>query len=419
MTFLIPFLASLLFLTPPQDQLNATINKLDLSSQHYILYSKDADAVIAQKGADKKVSIASIQKNLTLITALELLKDTPLSTEITLTMDVFDGLDYEASVAGFWAHETLTIEDILMGVTVPSGADATRAISFYLTGDPEGLVKEMNLLAKRIGMTHTQVSNTSGLDDENQYSTLNDQIVLLKYALENETFKKIYTTESYTTSKTRQHPEGLLFENNILVNPMRQDFKEIYGAKSGYTDKAGRALSSIATNGHQEYYFISTNATVSRSFNYALSDAIKVYDSMFKNYDVKTIVEKGQLIDTLSVKHASSKVNLYAQNDIKGLINNKVAIEDISSSIAYAQEQYQAPMVAGTDLGIWELSYKDEAIFSVPYALTQQINASFLAVFISALQGIFKAILLILGLFATLIGIVYIMHRHDLKSRRM
>ena len=265
--------------------INQDIESLNLSSNNYILYSIDSDEVLADKNKDKHLSFASINKLLNLITALDYISEKDLDKEVVISEDVINDVVPGSSVAGFKAGDKVTMRDILYGVVLPSGADASLQLSYTLFNDTNAIVKKMNEKAQKIGMKNTKIVNPYGLDDPNQYSTLEDILTLLKYALKNDIFYDIYTSRNYQIESL-----NITLQNRILAQSDWHNADYIMGAKSGHTNNAKRALTSFARKNDTSYIFISTQAEGDAINNQALNDAVKVYSYMFDNYSKKSIV---------------------------------------------------------------------------------------------------------------------------------
>lgn len=127
-----------------------------------------------------------------LITALDYINEKDLDKEVIISEKVINDVIPGSSIVGFKANDKVTLRDILYGVVLPSGADASLQLSYTLFNDTNGIVKKMNKKARDIGMKITKIVNPYGLDDPDQYSTLEDILTLLKYALNNEIFYDIY-----------------------------------------------------------------------------------------------------------------------------------------------------------------------------------------------------------------------------------
>ena len=222
--------------------------EFDIKSTNAILYNYNLDEVIYEKNSNEKVKIASLTKIMTTTVAIENIDN--LNEEVTITYEMLKGLIEEnASVVGYRIGDRITYKDLLYGSLLPSGADATRALAISIAGSEEEYVKLMNKKAKELNMNNTIFTNSSGLDTNNQYSTVSDVLILLKYALQNETFKEIYTTFKY---------KDLNSTLNKLLNNYNIQNKYIKGAKTGYTDLAGYCLSSYSNDNNIEYLLITT-----------------------------------------------------------------------------------------------------------------------------------------------------------------
>ena len=202
--------------------------------------------VLAEKGMDEKIYPASMTKVMTLLVAAENLPD--LDAAFTMTQAIIDPLYLAgASMAGYVNGETVTMRDLLYGAVVPSGAEATEALAQAVAGSEEAFVAMMNEKAAALGLTNTHFMNTSGLHDENHYSTVREIALILQAALENETCAEILSAENYRASETEQHPDGLAMTNKFLYRVHHEyalNGAEITAAKTGYTTEAMNCCAS-------------------------------------------------------------------------------------------------------------------------------------------------------------------------------
>lgn len=256
--------------------------EFDIKSTNAILYNYNLDEVIYEKNSNEKVKIASLTKIMTTTVAIENIDN--LNEEVTITYEMLKGLIEEnASVVGYRIGDRITYKDLLYGSLLPSGADATRALAISIAGSEEEYIKLMNKKAKELNMNNTIFTNSSGLDTNNQYSTVSDVLILLKYALQNETFKEIYTTFTY---------KDLNSTLNKLLNNYNIQNKYIKGAKTGYTDLAGYCLSSYSNDNNMEYLLITTG--VYEDYPYSVVDHNQILSYMFENYkygEIKPIIK--------------------------------------------------------------------------------------------------------------------------------
>lgn len=225
-----------------------------IASKYAVLIDLDSNSIIAQRDADKKMYPASMTKIMTLIVAVENMKS--LDDKFTMTFDILYPLvEADASRAGFEENETITIKDMLYGAVLPSGADATVGLATAISGSEDKFVDLMNEKAKELGLHNTHFTNTSGLHDENHYSTALDMAVILNYAIQNDICREVLSTYQYTTSKTKEHPEGIPLESTMFSRMYGDEVENvtIEGGKTGYTDEAQHCIATFAVKSGHEY----------------------------------------------------------------------------------------------------------------------------------------------------------------------
>jgi len=252
-----------------------------LNSPHAILIRLKDHTILMQKNSEGKIYPASLTKMMTAIVAIENLPD--LNKEITLTNSVFQGLsEADASMAGFQPGENVRAIDLLYGALLPSGAESCIGLADYIAGSEEDFVGMMNQEAADLGMHNTHFENSTGLQNENHYTTVKDLAILLSYALQNDTFREIFTSSRHSTQPTNKHPDGITFYSTIFEELNHQNIidGEFLGGKTGYTDEAGLCLAQV---GKQEYILISAGAKGDHhSEQYNITDALAVYNSIVK-----------------------------------------------------------------------------------------------------------------------------------------
>ena len=156
---------------------------LELYSSSAVLVDVQSGTVLAEKAPDAKIYPASMTKVMTLLVAAENLPD--LDATFTMTQAIIDPIYLAgASMAGFVDGETVSMRDLLYGAVVPSGAEATEALAQAVAGSEEAFVTMMNEKAATLGLTSTHFMNTSGLHDEDHYSTVREIALILQAALQ-------------------------------------------------------------------------------------------------------------------------------------------------------------------------------------------------------------------------------------------
>ena len=295
-----------------------------LYSKNYCLYDLTDNKIIYEKNIQEKTNIASLTKIMTTITAIEKIGN--LNDYVTITSAMLSNIKYDASLAGLKVGDKLTYKDLLYASILPSGADATQALAYSLSGSINNFVNDMNTLAKKIGMENSNFVNVTGLDIDNHYSTINDLLKMLQYALKNDTFKTIYTTKSYTLSN------GLVVNATVnkYNNLMKLDISRIIGSKTGYTNKAGLCISSIFESNSHDFLFISTNAEFIYGNYYNLKDNLNIINHMDNNYNNQTVVKSSDVIKTIPINFSNiSKYNIHLSKDALIYLPNDYNKDDV------------------------------------------------------------------------------------------
>lgn len=275
----------------------------DLYSDKVLVYDLTDDSLLLEKKSEESANIASLTKIMTTITAIE--KNPDISESMTITNDVFEGLPWDASVAGLKVGDNLTIEDLLYASILPSGADATQALAIASSGSVSSFVSDMNELAKRIGATNSSFKNVTGLDEEGHKSTASDILKILKYALNNPLFKRIYSTKEYTLTN------GLVVSSTVIgySRNLNLNTDRIIGSKTGYTSKAGLCISALTNiNGH-EVIIIALGAPPVIREAYNVKDALHLISFLDNNYKEMTLINEGDKVIELPV--SLSKIDFY------------------------------------------------------------------------------------------------------------
>ncbi len=358
--------------------LTTNVSALEINSKYAVLYNLEDNSVVYSKNKDEKTSIASLTKIMTLLVAIENIDD--YQEEITIRQDMFDSLDGTgAYVMGLTDGMKLTYDDLLYGMFLTSGADATMAIATSIANTEEDFVKLMNKKAKELGLKNTSFENPVGLDSNNHYSTVNDVAILLKEALKNKKFNKIYETKNYTFKNYKITVKNS-FRNSATKYNMNDSY--ILGAKTGYT---GNALYSLATTAIDKenninYLLVTTNANSIEDY---LIDATNIYSYYFKNYKFHNLVNKGELLVTIKTKYATKdKINIYSKKDIKEYLKNDFIKDNVT--FKYNGKKVLTPnMKKNEKIGTLDILYNKEKLDTIDVLLPDDIHFSVISYIIT------------------------------------
>lgn len=291
-----------------------------------ILVDRDGNVLWA-RGENEEAAMASITKTMTAIVALE-----HANPQDTYTVSPKAASVGESS-AGLVSGQQVTLFDLLQGLLVHSGNDASMAIAEGVAGDEKAFVELMNEKAKSMGLTHTHFENPHGLDAENHYSSAADISVIARYGMQNETFRQIVGEKTCVLNLNGETKE-LMSTNALLAT-----WDDCIGVKTGYTSKAGQCLAAAANKNGVELYAVVLNSPdeIQRFI-----DAYKLLDWGYTHYRPYTLAEADEvLVDAPMSGFINKTVKAGVENDITGIVldfNGDVSVDlrlsDIPDGIA-------------------------------------------------------------------------------------
>lgn len=276
---------------PTEDTSVTNLTASNVYCNNAVLVCLDDMKILAQRDPKMRIYPASMTKIMTLLIAAENIEN--LDDTFTMTYEIIAPLiQADASRAGFAEEEVITMHDILYGIALPSGADATTAAAIYVAGSEEAFVELMNEKAQALGLKDTHFTNASGLHDKNHYSTALDIAMLMSYVMENDICREVLGTYQYTTSKTEQHPEGIPLVSTMYSRMYGTEVTDITieAGKTGYTDEAGHCLVSYATDVDGKHY-IAVTAGGAISYWKAIFDTFAIYGVIDGGYPMPTDIE--------------------------------------------------------------------------------------------------------------------------------
>ena len=287
----------------------------NLYSTNYIFLDADTGQVLSAKKQDEQISIASLTKMMTVLLAIE--NSSSLNQTVTITSEMIDGLyEEQASVAGYVNGDTATVLDLCYAAAIPSAADAANALAIQIGGSFENFYQMMNDKATQLGMDHTVFKSAHGLDREGQYSTVEDVSKLLRYALQNPTFKEIFSTKEHTTQATTYYPFGIPLDSTIwaYADTYGYNLTNLSGGKTGYTLQAGRCIAYWATVNDMNIIAVTAGASTNVEQYSNLSDAQTALTSL-ASWHKKTILKKNDVVSTIEYKSFMHTANIDVKMD--------------------------------------------------------------------------------------------------------
>lgn len=308
-----------------EPSLNSTATTLVDSNTGYILHSKNATT---------KIYPASTTKVLTTIIAIE---ELDLNKAIVVTKTGI-AIPWDSSRSYLEVGEVMTVENLLYCTLLSSGNDAANMLGEAVSGNIDDFVDLMNQKALEIGCTNTHFANAHGYHDNNHYTTAEDMTKIVRYALKNDTFRKICETKTYTVPETNKSNERKLVNTNRLILTKEESryafhYEYALGGKTGYTGEAGRCLISWSKKGDLELICCVFGAPSSGSKDKRYVDAINLYDYGFNEFVETKVIDKNDYTFTITDNENLIEYTFGLKDDISIPTNADFNIQTVSYTI--------------------------------------------------------------------------------------
>lgn len=330
-------------------------NKVDRYSKSSILIDQTTNRVMFEKDPDAKRPLASLSKMMTFLIALEAIENKEVNKNDIITIDKdiarVKGSSYHLKVG-----EKVPLYELMKGLMIVSGNDASIAIAKHISKDVNTFVQRMNDKAKELGMTNTTFVNPNGLpiyDLQNpkalpkeNISTARDIAKLGKYMFDNYEKEVIAITDMQTYS----YPERGFQKNN--TNALLGIIPAVDGIKTGYTGNAGYCLAfSMVVDKDKDNEIKHRMIGVVLGANHKekrTSASLSILRYGKENFTTKKVIKKDQLIGKKYIKGLEElEVTLKSEDELYATLKNT---ENLKSQITLKELKY--PVKKGDTIGV-------------------------------------------------------------------
>ena len=310
---------------------------IDTKAEQAIVMDFDTNEILFEKNSNIKTPPASMTKIMTVYAAFDRLKNTDLSIENECIVSS-KAYKMGGSRTFLEIDDKVSIDELLKGIIIQSGNDASVALAECLAGTEDDFAKLMNVYAKRIGMRNTNFLNSSGWPEDNHYSTVYD-LALLSNALINE-FPDLYlyfSDKEFTYNDIKQPNR-----NKLLSSVQGAD-----GLKTGFTRASGWGIAATAKRDDRRITAVINGTNSSRS---RLNEASNLINWAFSQTSQKLLVDENQVIVEVDVWLGNKpRVSLVSSKKIVSTLSFD-QIQLIKSSLEY-KRPIEAPIKKGEVYG--------------------------------------------------------------------
>lgn len=329
-------------------------DELPIYSPAAILIDAKSGDVFYEKNSNSLMYPASTTKVLTAIIALE---SCSLDEKVTAGYDAVASIKSGYTNAKIQPYEQLTMEDLLYALLLKSGNEAANIIAEHIGGSIENFANLMNAKAIELGCTNTHFVNANGIHDDNHYTTASDLAKITRYCMQNQTFRHMVSTLTYTLPATEQYPSAdrvLTNTNSLMMEGNNYYYPYAIGIKTGFTTQAKNCLIAASKKDDVELISIVLHAESTedgRSARYL--DTINLLEYGNNHYHSYTLVKKDQILHTIDVANATKetkKLDIVTKDEIAITLPNSEQEINSPQNISI-QPDITAPIEAGSVLG--------------------------------------------------------------------
>ena len=258
-----------------------------------IMIEASTGEILFQKNKDEKLAPASMTKMMSMLIIMEEIENGNLKWDEMITTS-----ERASSMGGsqifLKAGEKMSVTDLLKGIAIASGNDAVVALAERISGSEESFVKRMNTRAKDLGLKNTNFVNSTGLTEDNHYSSAYDMSLIAKELVKHEKILEFTSTYEDYLRKDTKSPFWLVNTNRLVR------FKEgVDGLKTGFTKEAGYCLTATMKKDNMR---LITVVMKEEDTNKRSADTSKMLDYGFNVYMVQTILDEKTTIEKQKVE---------------------------------------------------------------------------------------------------------------------
>ena len=358
---LIIFIISLSLIT-------STFANPNINARTGILMDYHSEEVLHEFDADAQIYPASMTKIMTSIIAFDLLKKEKLSLDDMFTVSENA---WRLSQSGYSSmfimiNDQVSVEDLLKGIIIASGNDACVALAEGIAGSEENFAEIMNEKAEEIGMTSTNFTNSSGINDPDNISTVRDIAIMSKYLIENyPVYYELFKEKTFTWDRTGGEPIKQGNRNPLLYKNIGAD-----GVKTGYLAVEKYSLASSIKKKDRRLIAVASGFP---NKSLRSSESLKLLNWGFRNTSTFEVTKANESIFELDTwLGKEEKIKATSKEDYYITINKK-NIRNLNISLKY-EGPLVAPIQKNTKVAELVIKNKEEIIKTVPLYASEDLK---------------------------------------------
>lgn len=416
------------------------VEHIDIDAKAALLADAETGEIFYSKDIYEKLYPASITKIMTALLVLEACERGEVSlTDMVVASDTFqEGLIWDGTTQNIQPGEIMSLEDLLYCLIVTSANEACNIVAEHVTGGSVSkFVELMNARAAELGCTNTSFTNTSGIPDENHYTTAYDIYLITREALEHQDFVRICNTVYKEIPATNISEARKLRTTNSLIVPESEKYYYKYakGIKTGSTNAAGFCLVSSADKDGMKLISVILGAEAEKQEDESyliksFTETKRLFEWFYNNYSQKHILKAGELISQVPVElgEDADSVVVRANGSLSLILPKEVNPEDFTRKVVIYSETenappLQAPVYEGQVLGEISFTYMDKTYGPFQLVANTDVSLSKLAFIKAKISDTLKRpiarIIIAAAVIVIVLYIILIIRYNALRKKRM
>ena len=369
-----------LFILIPMRYVKADELNLAENAKAAIIIEASSGKILWEKNAHEKLAPASMTKIMSMLLIMENIENGNLSWDEKITASL-NASSMGGSQIFLEPGEKMTVKDLLKGIAIGSGNDATVAMAERIAGTESKFVEMMNSKAKELGLKNTNFKDSTGLDAENHYSSAYDMAIMAKELIKHEKILEFTSTyEDYLRQDTGN--SFWLVNTNKLV----RYYQGVDGLKTGFTNTAGYCLTATAKRGDMRLITVVMNEPSSEIRSKETSSML---DYGFNTYEINKVLTKDSVVGNVKVSLGTKKsVDIVPIDDIDILRSKIGDKKDITYKVT--ANNVKAPIKKGADVGDIIVYEDGKEIMKIDTTVINDVNK--VNIFVAYLRNIINII---------------------------
>ena len=360
---------------------NGNDSELASNAKSAIMIEASTGKILYEKNSRENLPMASMTKMMTMLLIMESIDNGSISLN-----DKVVASNYAASMGGsqifLTAGEEMSVSDMLKGIAIGSGNDAAVAMAEKIGGSEEEFVKMMNKKARDMGLKNTNFVNACGLDDENDYSSGYDMVMIARELIKHEKILEYTGTYEEYLRKDSENPFWLVNTNKLV-----RYYSGVDGLKTGYTETAGYCITTTASRNGMRLITVVMGEPTSQIRN---AETTKMLDYGFNTYKISNVLSTNTVLTRKYVDMGKNKyVEIIPVDDVNVL--DKKTDNKKNYKYKFKINNLRAPLKTGDVVGKISVIENGKVLYDVDATVKENVKkANIFIVYLRNLIDIIK-----------------------------